>query len=890
MRPGLFLLLSLVGCRGTGDGPRVDKDTGKSVTGVVTDTDEDGIPACDAARDADGDGWDSVGDGGTDCDDFDLGVNPAALDPVVDGIDTNCDGIDGPVTETCAPTGREVCDGVDDDCDGRVDDAFAIAVDTAATVVLAGALLDGGAPALVMGKTSAVPTIDGAVSVYDAAGTLVVTIEGTGQSPSFGAQVASGRDLTGDGVDDLVVAAPYAVVDDVPNRGRVFVFAGPLGPDTTLADAVSVLEGGELDGQIGTSLALAPDITGDGRAELIVGYYRYVLLYSGAPVGVAGIGEAAASWVMNTGGGAWAFATTPDADGDLRPELLLGMATLSDTLGVGFVGRWNSARIGTGGVMGAADLVYDRGGTSGIGAALVRVGDATWTLAGTTPVRLGASGVDETLALDATGLANGGDLDGDGADDLLVATADGLVAIGATGVFATYAIPMTLQSDRSLAPPTDVDGDGVPDPRAFSGTLAAALDGALAFGGSCDADGDGVGRAEGDCDDDDPGVTPTFGRETCDGVDNDCDGVVDAPAEAPLPVQAVWASPLGDLDGDGNTELATLDATGAITLFDGEGLVTARATVTGGRATVPYPFAGVGDTDGDGLAELLVSGEAAVWRLPAGMSGAAVDLAEHTIVDGTRWAREGRVGHAGDLDGDGLAELWVGVRDARGSRGLALLAGDAQTVDDGVVLATPESWDTLEVAAARPGATADLDNDGHDDLLVGNPRSAYGDGRAYVFLRVPAADALMDDASSLELYGQLGEQMGTALAIGGDLDDDGVDDALLGGSTGVRVLSGAACPLLLGDRWEVGVEALAIADLDGDGRTEAWLGDDDANNGAGAIWRGVWREGLTIWRAGAPGEALGSALWAVGDTDGSTGEDLLYRTGTATVRVGGSCR
>jgi MYXO-CTERM domain-containing protein len=54
---------------------------------------------------------------------------------------------------------------------------------------------------------------------------------------------------------------------------------------------------------------------------------------------------------------------------------------------------------------------------------------------------------------------------------------------------------------------------------------------AALYGEPCeDADGDGVLGCEGDCDDDDPRVYPGSG-ETCDGADDDCDGVVDGDEE-----------------------------------------------------------------------------------------------------------------------------------------------------------------------------------------------------------------------------------------------------------------------------------------------------------------------------------------------------------------------
>ncbi len=66
--------------------PLADDDVGDGV-----DQDCDGLDG----RDADGDGFASVASGGDDCDDADAAVHPGALEVPADGVDQDCDGAEG---------------------------------------------------------------------------------------------------------------------------------------------------------------------------------------------------------------------------------------------------------------------------------------------------------------------------------------------------------------------------------------------------------------------------------------------------------------------------------------------------------------------------------------------------------------------------------------------------------------------------------------------------------------------------------------------------------------------------------------------------------------------------------------------------------------------------
>jgi hypothetical protein len=430
--------------------------------------------------------------------------------------------------------------------------------------------------------------------------------------------------------------------------------------------------------------------------------------------------------------------------------------------------------------------------------------------------------------------ANGGDDDCDG-------VSDECKALG-----WIYGDDLSDEAGTSVAAPGDVSGDGVGDV-----LIGADLH-------------DGVGAfyiLEG----------PVTGSAAIGGVATPVVGIT------ALDWLGRSVAGAGDVDGDGTSDFLV----GAPGVDDG-----------GADAGAAYLFLGPTDPTWSTIddADLAMQGEA-----PDDLAG---------------WSVSG----AGDLTDDGQIDLVVGAvgRTTGGPDGGALyvVSGDERgTLDLVFAEARVLGTDGGDWAGHAVADAGDLDGDGIADLLVGAP---YADGAesfsgvAYLFYG-PITGTLDASDADATRYGDLaGDQAGFAVAGAGDCDDDGLRDLLVGApeddangsGSGAAYLflspvSGSAALSSADARFEgtapgdnAGSAFAGDADFDGDGRADVVVGapfDDSVESDAGGVY--AFRAPLSgvstfddadaqSW--GAIGDSrFGASVAVLRDTNGDGGDDLV---------------
>ena len=678
----------------------------------------------------------------------------------------------------------------------------------------------------------------------------VTVREGNAVGAGIGYEISPAGDVNGDGFSDVLLTGP-------DNHGTVYCYYGSAG--AVFFSPSWTVSGGAGASNFGSALAAVGDVNGDGYDDVAVSDQAFaggqgaVYIYLGSATGLSTTPQRTLTGPGSPSSFGQGLAPAGDVNGDGYADLLVGAPQISN-------GQTAEGRV----------YLY-LGSAGGIGAT------PAWTF---------ESNVANALL--GTRVSTAGDVNGDGYDDIVVSApnlSDGQNDEGEVYLFLGSA----------------TGPSGTPS-WTYEGNLAGAEAG---YGLCCAGDLNGDGYTD--------IVLDIFHNTSACSVFV-FQGGPSGPGGTPDRASATRSSgqlfTAGDLNGDGCADIVAGDFT--FNNFAGQIYILA-GTVTGNTLPVAAHYGGLnpndefgqtacaaGDVNGDGFGDLLVgepgydNGQTNEGRVLLYLGQASQPgNAQFFVKNGQASSNYGWSLSQGDFNGDGFSDLAVGdptYDDTQSDQGeVEVFYGRASgyaASPDWIVKGTHADG-RLGTSVANAG---DVDNDGCDDLVIGEP--GFGDGghplEGAAYLYRGGRTGLAGSPAWNIASGVTNAFFGFAVAGAGDVNGDGYADVLVGApdySHGsdiggqVSVYFGSAAGLGTIASWtasggpsglQFGYCVAGAGDVNGDGYSDIAIGDPYATGS-------LSQEGKVFVYNGSPTGPVSPAGWSAAGRPGRSALRFVSR-------------
>jgi hypothetical protein len=667
---------------------------------------------------------------------------------------------------------------------------------------------------------------------------------GLNTGDNFGISVSNAGDVNGDGYDDIIIGASnYS-----SNTGRAYIYYGGLSMNTI---ANVILTGGATNNYFGRSVSTAGDVNGDGYSDVIVGAYGYTTSTGRAYIYFGGAIMNNIADITMTGEATFnlfgiSVSAAGDVNGDGFSDVLVGANGFNSSTGrayifLGGVSMNNTADVTMTGEAANIKLGYsvsDAGDVNGDGYSDVIAGAYDYSSStGRAYIYFGGASMNNAADVTMTGetafsnfgnsVSAAGDVNGDGYSDVIAgafgyssSTGRAYIYFGSASMNNTADVILTgeasgIQFGQSVSNAGDVNGDGYSDIIAganvystftgrtyiyFGGVLMdnspdAAITGEAAgnqFGYSVSYAGDVNGDGYSDV------IAGAWGYGTNKGraylydyfMKSHIIPEITMTGEATFNQFGISVSKAGDVNGDGYSDVIvgangySVNIGRAYIYFGGEILNNVPdITMTGEAAGVYFgnSVSTAGDVNGDGYADVIVGAQkysSNTGRAYIYFGGAVMNNISDLIITGSAAGDYlgSSVSTAGDVNGDGYSDVIVGSEGYSSGFGRAAvyLGGTAMDNTADVILSGATGNSNFGNSVSSAG---DVNGDGYSDVILGAKGYNTTTGRAYIYL----GGSLMNNSADLTMTGETtGNYFGESVSSAGDVNGDGYSDVIVG--------------------------------------------------------------------------------------------------------------